>query len=586
MDPHTAAFTPHNDFWRLEMLKVQHTQADHAERLARLERRQDDDARMKSVWGTSSPFPGVLSGTPQQAPLHQPPADAFSGFDDHASLIGSLHLDAEDEPRRPGATSRANSVRFDESANQSHWSHPHRSSIDLIPRSGSSLSSHPMIERTYSHKSDGRQSSAGQSVHSATSGRANSLGIDTPFSGLGTSPMEAPAFAPGLFVLGSVPSIIRCWLNENFKHDSLLYAAVCTGSHGSYLDERLVAQLGYKEQVRDETDKKIKLPVYFPEATTRNVSSSRPSSPTPQLPSIAVDFTVVTQRSDENDPSIQIFIGSDVLRAHNGDVRFSTNNITLYDDDRCKLSIPMVRPENEQTFKNLRTMSLSPSVLEAPKKQPPPCQPSLSNGLKQTATNGSFSPDSSGQQSSPRVSLDEQPSRPSITEDISTGSTRQSLEDRSAPVNVVTKVQSLDQADPDSRATSSTTPSSIWGTWRRDSAESGKSSSQWAKTSGNYQRREQGIKVLRPTKSSRAVSATGAPTTSAPTVETVSVPATSQSRYFTDGGRRTNMETSGSNLSLSSNSKKDMTTPIAAGAGKTKSANPVGGASAFSWLSK
>ena len=85
----------------------------------------------------------------------------------------------------------------------------------------------------------------------------NSLGIDTPFSGLGTSPMEVPGFAPGLLVLGSVPSIIRCWLNDNFKHDSLLYAAVCTGSHGSYLDERLVTQLGYSSQIRDESDRKI-----------------------------------------------------------------------------------------------------------------------------------------------------------------------------------------------------------------------------------------------------------------------------------------------------------------------------------------
>ena len=66
MDPQTVAFQPQHDYWRLEMLKVQHTQAEHAERLARLERRQEDDARMKSVWGTSSPFPGVLSGTPQQ----------------------------------------------------------------------------------------------------------------------------------------------------------------------------------------------------------------------------------------------------------------------------------------------------------------------------------------------------------------------------------------------------------------------------------------------------------------------------------------------------------------------------------------
>ena len=61
------------NIWRLhaEMRNVQLVQAEHAERLMRLERRQDDDARMKSVWGTSSPFPTLLgSGTPQQGMGH------------------------------------------------------------------------------------------------------------------------------------------------------------------------------------------------------------------------------------------------------------------------------------------------------------------------------------------------------------------------------------------------------------------------------------------------------------------------------------------------------------------------------------
>lgn len=71
MDPQSLAFTPRDDFWRFqsEMLRVQQTQADHGERLSRLERRQYEDARVKSVWGASSPFPSVLSGTPQQGQL-------------------------------------------------------------------------------------------------------------------------------------------------------------------------------------------------------------------------------------------------------------------------------------------------------------------------------------------------------------------------------------------------------------------------------------------------------------------------------------------------------------------------------------
>lgn len=57
-----------DDLWRLqnEMKNVYSTQAEHADRLMRLERRQEDDVRVKSVWGTQSPFPNILSGTPQQ----------------------------------------------------------------------------------------------------------------------------------------------------------------------------------------------------------------------------------------------------------------------------------------------------------------------------------------------------------------------------------------------------------------------------------------------------------------------------------------------------------------------------------------
>ena len=70
MDPQSQAFTPYsnNDPWSLQtdVVRIQQVQTEHSERIARLERRQDDDARMKSVWGNSSPFPSVLSGTPQQ----------------------------------------------------------------------------------------------------------------------------------------------------------------------------------------------------------------------------------------------------------------------------------------------------------------------------------------------------------------------------------------------------------------------------------------------------------------------------------------------------------------------------------------
>ena len=67
MDPQFGLASK-DDLWRLqnEMKNVYATQAEHADRLMRLEQRSDSDTRLKSVWGTQSPFPSVLNGTPQQ----------------------------------------------------------------------------------------------------------------------------------------------------------------------------------------------------------------------------------------------------------------------------------------------------------------------------------------------------------------------------------------------------------------------------------------------------------------------------------------------------------------------------------------
>ncbi|KAH0536808.1 hypothetical protein FGG08_006341 [Glutinoglossum americanum] len=360
-----STVSPRENIWRLhvEMKNIQSVLAEHAERLLRLERRQDDDARLKSVWGTSSPFPTLLgSSTPQQGTQRYEyyfmMPETLTSFDQERqhSLLGSLQLDQDDLPRR--GASRANSVRFDESAIQAHWMQGSRSSGDFYPtRTGSGLGGHPMTERSSSYKSDGRQSSAGHSVHSIHSARPNSLGLDTNFLLDQDPPLETSRPPPGLFILGPVPSIIRCWLNTNFSHETLLYAVVCTGSCKSLLDFHLVNHLGLKDQMRKVKtgEYKIKLPVYLPEAVVQQ-PSPRSSSPSSQLPALTVDFTVTNHRQNTSGTKdIQVFLGSDTLRVHSADVLLSQNTLTLFGDDHNKLSVPLVRPEDECLFTGLCT---------------------------------------------------------------------------------------------------------------------------------------------------------------------------------------------------------------------------------------
>lgn len=57
-------FASRDDIWRvLDELKDLHAaQFEQAERLARLERRKDEDSRLRSVWGPLTPFPTAIGG--------------------------------------------------------------------------------------------------------------------------------------------------------------------------------------------------------------------------------------------------------------------------------------------------------------------------------------------------------------------------------------------------------------------------------------------------------------------------------------------------------------------------------------------
>ncbi|KAF2481616.1 hypothetical protein BDY17DRAFT_252697 [Neohortaea acidophila] len=616
MDPQSQSFTPFNtdpDSWQFEsdVARIQQVQAEHSERLSRLERRHDDETRVKNVWGPSSPFPGILSGTPQQAPIQQPSSDHFRGFDDDSNtLMSSLHLDADDEPRRGlGAASRANSVRFDETANQNHFSHSTRPSSEYMSRTSSSgLGGLQLTERSFSHKSEGRASSQ-HSIRSAASGRASSLVLEHPY-GVRDPSRQSPdtfAVAPGLLLLGCTPAIIRCWMNTNFKHDSLLYAAVCTASHKSLLNLRLIRKLGFETCIttNEEGVKMVGLGVYFPEAVV--LPSNRPFTPAPRLPSMRVDFHVVDLGIDD-DKSIEIFLGSDVLRSHGADILFSIDSMTLFDDYSRKLSMPLVRPESESAFKKLFTSSGAPPLLISEKTEGaavPACAGAAAVVKDEAYVNGiglgSSAASASSTTASPPpgkyrppglLALETSAVEPSTKAGASISASdsdatrrpdsRQSATTSRPPLSLLSssRPEAHDQPSTTEVTSQTSTPvrsgssPAIWSNWRREgtpattaaaAVSSQPAGMDWASASRNretsYQRKDTGIRVLKPKVASRAFS-------------------TSAASGGPDGKKEEEKETA----SASTPATAPAPGPATPAPQPKVKANPIGGGSAFSWL--
>lgn len=605
MDPQIGLASK-EDLWRLqnEMKNVYATQAEHSDRISRLERRQDDDIRMKSVWGNQSPFPGILSGTPQQGTVsvfskleakltvipeqgYNPAAEAFKNFDQDQStnLLGSLHLDSEDEPRR--GASRANSVRFDEKALHGQLS---RSSAEFLPpRTGSAFGCHPLTERSSSHKSDGRQSSAGQSVHSLPSARASSFGFESRPLSATVAPFVPLGPPPGLFILGPVPSIIRCWLTTNFSNDSLLYAAVCTASFKSTIKKSLVSQLGFENQItrHREGQEVLKLPVYLPEATIQQ-SSSRSGSPVPQLPTITVEFLVQDTYCDSN--TMQIFLGCDVLRARSADVQFSLDRLTIFDDDRNKLSMPLVRPENARVFQTLVTHNANPDDPQSNTNLDSQ-QQAVEQELKSTDGNANQPPSGDTVKQGQAFENHGEETREDTAATPVTSMSSVTDESHKAMSGLEASDDHLSFSQNSGSLTNGTSPDTpakvdsgnIWGSWRRESINSGRSEASSATSTSGYQRagRGRGMKVLKPARlnTSRSISAAQAPTG----FDTISSRFPEMSKRNGQGSDiecQENRSPATERRSFSSEVK----TPVQSATAKSRSANPVGGASAFGWL--
>ncbi|KAL7271477.1 hypothetical protein RUND412_005761 [Rhizina undulata] len=347
----------------LKMLKaMQYEHAErllqHSERIGRLERRQDD-SRIRSLWSTPSPFPPLLSSGPfsQPEPIHPEPSEDFSGFSEQQQhdLLAGLQLDEVDVPRR--GASRANSVRFDDSAIQNHWIDDSQPQNDYFGhRNNNSLGGYPMTERSSSHKSDGRQSSM-RSYGDNSSFFDGEIGAGFPPPLQNPDILDCNAQRPSVPPAGPAPAIIRCWIDAA-SFDSVFYAIVCTGSVKSLIDMSFISRLGMQEQMSKgkNGEYRIELPVFLPDAVIQQ--SARGTSQA-QLPRLTVQFTVVPNQQPKcKNNEVEIFLGSDVLSAHMGDVLFSQNKVLLHVDDGRKMFVPFSRPDTHECFSDVCTIHI------------------------------------------------------------------------------------------------------------------------------------------------------------------------------------------------------------------------------------
>lgn len=293
---------------------------------------------------------------------------------------------------------------------------------------------------------------------------------------------------------------------------------------------------------QDEDSRFIKLPLYLPEARVHQ-SSSRCSSPEPQLPTLTIRFLV--RNVDPNDQSIQIVLGSDVLRSHNADILFSQDKIIMVDDERNKVSIPLVRPENDTVFRSLCTASdtsLIEPLTQLRQESEPQTNGHTSVGIIGQPTVNNIRRQSTSVPASARVPVEEKPpSRPSNSHHTSGDTTTQQGPAKSPAVDV-------------QPATPTAPGANIWGSWRRDAKPDPAAPATTTKPA-----RGRTMKVLRPTKSSARISTAS---TAQGSTDTETQPSNNQhqpttSRVGTDESHRPN---------------------------KPWGSNPIGGASAFGWL--
>jgi hypothetical protein len=284
--------------------------------------------------------------------------------------------------------------------------------------------------------------------------------------------------------------------------------------------------------------------------------------------------------------------------------------MTLYGDDRNKLSVPFVRPEDEAIFKNLRTAVIVPELKpnaslftlteqnlnDSPSINVPSVVPV--DGVKAPADQHSTSNAISAWSVRTAVPvLVESESQKQVPGNSAKQSTANGLVSSQAPNDSETEETAVDddhqqELRPDHIADTLPTgrdnrisPGNIWGTWRAggfptDSDING----EHIPTSG-YQRPSRGarsMKVLKPSKTSHRGRSSAAARTGAsyePPIQHISGEFRRKSQAGasdSNGGLRWEAKRTASDEKKTKDSR--LITNM------SRSSNPVGGASAFAWM--
>jgi hypothetical protein len=366
-------------------------------------------------------------------------------------------------------------------------------------------------------------------------------------------------------------------------------------------------ELGLLDHVQKDSSGRysIRLPVYLPEAIITQ-PNSRSNSPAPQLPTFTTDFEIIgpTQRANtDRKKGIRIFLGSDTLRAHSADILFSQNRMTIYGDDRNKLSVPFVRPEDENFFKNLCTFNVVTEKNEL-KATAAPFTPTESKPKVEAtpdAVNAALAANAA-RHDQPKTA-DQLPSEPqspfTSTRTSDMNSLNQALEAKAGDISNALDLEKhhivdcntsgpeISDAASASDSTRRESVGGIWGSWRQGTS-TGSETGRDSESSSGYQRPTRGGRNMKVLKPSKSISSTTAPLRSSSAARTGAAYEPSPSR--SSGEIRRKSQAGGNeNVPLRWEPKRMNSGSEEPKAPKTittvpRSSNPVGGASAFAWM--